>query len=616
MGFIQDAANTVRKWFVTDKEKRAITTQRGVQPKRARLGQSWSLFNRTGYEGLAEHLRIEHDLLTRYFDYEEMDDFPEISTAMDIYADDSTQTDTLRRQAVWVVSEDERYKEIGNECLHKTLRIEEDLHPLSRTLTKYGNAFGELLVNKDGVIGINFLPPPTMRRVEDYNGALLGFYQDPDGRGISLEDFRKLLDEKGRIAGAPRPTNDFYQAGARNQGGYTTPGMSTNLGTNQPTELIPFEDWEVVHWRLRSKHMRSIYGHSVLEPARWVWRRLVLLEDAAILYKLTRAPARYAFYIDTGDLPPAQGMAYVNEIKKGYKKKKFVDKDGQLDFRVNPLAVDEDFWVPMRGGKESTRIDVLSGPDWQSMEDLQYFRQKLMTAIKVPPAYIGLQEGETRASLSQEDVRFARTVLRIQRELRNGLKKVLRVHYASLNMDPYAVDWDVQMTAPSSIFELAQIETRNAQAGLAATLEPYFDRMWILTKVFNLSDDEAEEIIKKQDAEQEEVAVRAAEIQKKQAEIFPGAEGAELPQPAPGEGPAGASAGGGAPEGGEPGEPKEKPKPKPKPEEPDNESIYDRFDALDRATRELVESEEDHIFAIGDANPEPVVRWEKRKANE
>ena len=142
MGFIQDAANTVRKWFVTDKEKRAITTQRGVQPKRARLGQSWSLFNRTGYEGLAEHLRIEHDLLTRYFDYEEMDDFPEISTAMDIYADDSTQTDTLRRQAVWVVSEDERYKEIGNECLHKTLRIEEDLHPLSRTLTKYGNAFG------------------------------------------------------------------------------------------------------------------------------------------------------------------------------------------------------------------------------------------------------------------------------------------------------------------------------------------------------------------------------------------------------------------------------------------------------------------------------------------
>jgi hypothetical protein len=607
MGFMQDAANAVRKWFADDKEKRALETQRGVQPKRSRLGQSWSLFNRTGYEGLAEHLRIEHDLLTRYFDYEEMDDFPEISTAMDIYADDSTQTDTLRRKAVWVVSEDERYKEIGNDLLHKQLRIEEDLHPLSRTLTKYGNAYGELLVNKDGVIGINFLPPPTMRRVEDYNGALLGFYQDPDGRGISLEDFRKLLDEKGRLKGAPRPTNDFYQAGARHAGGFTQPSMSTNLGTNQPTELIPFEDWEVVHWRLRSKHMRSIYGHSVLEPARWVWRRLVLLEDAAILYKLTRAPARYAFYIDTGDLPPAQAMAHVNEIKKGYKKKKFVDKEGNLDFRVNPLAVDEDFWVPMRGGKESTRIDILSGPDWQSMEDLQYFRQKLMTAIKVPPAYIGLQEGETRASLSQEDVRFARTVLRIQRELRNGLKKVLRVHYAAIGMDPHGAEWDVEMTAPSSIFELAQIETRNAQADLAGNLEPYFDKQWILTKVFNLSDDEAADLLKRQDQEQEDVALRAAEIQKKQAEVFPGAAGAELPQPAPGEPGASANAAGGGQAGGG--------------EQPPQESkdLKARFDNFERRARALLgEGVEDEVAEAGslqESGGSGVVRWKKKSAN-
>lgn len=519
MGFVDRVADRIRELFVTDKDRKALDTQRGVVRKRDQVGQSWSLFNRSGYEGLAEHLQIEHDLMTRYADYEEMDDAPEISTAVDIFADDATQVDGLRRKTVWVVADDERYKRVLEELFQETIRIEEDVWSLARTVTKYGNAFGELLVNEKGVIGINFLPPPTMRRVEDMGGALLGFYQDPDGRGISVEQFKSFMDKDGKIKGGKDP--DSFRAGA--------------TGSNAPTGLIPFEDWEIVHWRLRSKHMRSIYGHSVLEPARWVFRRLALLEDAAILYKLTRAPARYAFYIDTGDLPPAQAMAHVADMKRGYKKKKYIDKNGNLDFRVNPLGQDEDFWVPMRGGKESTRIDVLSGADWQSMEDLQYFRQKLMTALKVPPGYIGLQEGDTKASLSQEDVRFARTVIRIQREVVNGLKKVARVHLAAIGLDPHAVKWDIHMTVPSAIFELAQIEVRSAQADLAGNLEPYFSKNWIMKKVFNLSDDEAESMIKAQDKEQEDVAVRAAEIQKKQAEVFPGAEGAVLPQQPPGE---------------------------------------------------------------------------------
>ena len=249
--------------------------------------------------------------------------------------------------------------------MHKRVRIEEEIYGLTRTLTKYGNCFSEIIADKSGVIGLNFLPPPTVRRIETDKGTLVGYVQDPNGQfGLSTSAAKKAIE-----------TNQATVDGA-----------------------IVFEPWEVVHWRIMGKSMSSCYGFSILDPVRWVWRRLVMAEDSALVYKLTRSPARFAFYVDVGDLPPAQAVSYVNQVKSQYKKKKFINNStGKLDFRVNPLGADEDFWIPSRAGQESTRIDVISGPDYQAVEDLEYFRSKLFSGLKVPKSYLGLdRDWETR----------------------------------------------------------------------------------------------------------------------------------------------------------------------------------------------------------------------------
>jgi len=583
----------------TDKERAAAEIRRASRPTNDRSSQAWNMFDAHGYAGLSDHLVIENDLMTRFLDYEEMDDFPELHTALDIYADDASQEDVLRNKSVWITSEDERVKAIGTELLHQTLRIEEDLWGIFRTLSKYGNAYAELLVSEGkGVIGLAFMPPATVRRMEDYKNGLMGFIQDPSGKGMSPEEFKKLLDGDGRL------NKDAVSLDAS---GAMKLGQATEAGRH----IVPFEDWEVIHWRLRGKWMRSIYGHSVLESARWVFRRLVLLEDAAMLYKLTRAPARYVYYIDTGDLNPKQALSYVNDVRRGHKKKKYVNAQGKLEFKVNPLAQDEDFWVPTRGGKESTRIDILSGADWQSMEDIKYFRQKILAAIKIPAAYIGMSDAgdEARASLSSQDVRFAKTILRIQREMKNGLRKVMRVHLSALGIDPSSVEWDIHMASPSSIFELAQIEVRNAQADLATRMEPFVDKNWILANIFDFSVDEIEDMKQAKKDDTEDDAMHQTEIQKQQSEMLglnpdgsmPDEEGGATPPPVAKPKPPSAESGESSKEKGT-GDKRPNPK-KGKAKPIKKNTAESRLDALDRAMKarrarrlDLTEGEEAEVI--------------------
>ncbi len=471
MGFASDIATKVRGFFARDKEMAAQQLAKGQTNDRF-PGTAGDLLQNLGYEQLAEYLKLEADLLGRYSDYEDMDEYPEIAAAIDIFADDSTQPNTPVNRTVWVTSKDATIEHTLDDLLHKRLRLDEEIWEIARTVVKYGNDYEELLVNHEGVIGLNYLPPPTMRRVEGEKGQLLGFMQDFKGKfSYTPTEFMAALNQRGALSnseGRPQEGN----------------------------KVTPLEGWEVVHFRLRSKHRRSVYGYSVLESARWIWKRLMLLEDAALIYRLQRAPERFAFYVDVGDLPPQEALGYLNRVRQQYKKKKWVNPTtGRLDLKFNPLGQDEDFFVPTRKGTDSTRIDVLGAPQWQSMEDIEYFRDKLFAAIKVPKSYLGQDAGTARAVLSAEDVRFARTVLRVQRELKNGIRKITRIHLSALNIDPQRVDYDVHMTVPSAVFELAQMEVRNARADLANRMREFVSMKWILSNIFDMSDRDIEEIL-------------------------------------------------------------------------------------------------------------------------
>ncbi len=477
MGFFSRVANQVRRVWAQDKAQDGSDVAKGSVIPSAGMPNG-GLLAHYGNEYLSEYLRLDSDLLSRYADYEDMDDYPELSTALDIYADDVSQPDTQTNRTVWVTSEDENLKTVLDDLFHRQLRLDEEIWEIARTLVKYGNDFEEILVTDEGVKGLNFLPVPTVRRIEGGHGDLHGFVQDFSGRlNISPGQFQEALKLR-----------------------------QSSTGDGSALNVTAFEDWEVVHFRLRGKQRRSLYGHSALEPARWIYKRLNLLEDAALVYRLQRAPERYAFYVDVGDLPPQEALAYINKVRMSHRKRRFIDPNtGKLTVKWEPLVQDEDFYVPVRKGVESARIETLGAPAWQSMDDIEYFRDKLFAAIKVPKAYLGQESGVARAVLSSEDVRFARTILRIQRELRNGLRKIARVHLAALGIDPFSADYDIWMTVPSSIFELAQLEVRNARADLAQRMQGFVSIHWLLSKVFGLSDDEIEVIMeqRKEDAEQQ-----------------------------------------------------------------------------------------------------------------
>lgn len=491
MGFIDNVAGRIRSALKRDKNRVAIKMATGTNPT---AGGGFDLLNTYGHSALAEYLKLDQDILARYGDYAEMDDYPLISSAIDIFADDASQPDVRRQRTVWINSENERITEIGDRLFHRTLRMDEEIWDIARQLVKMGNDFEEILVTEDGVRGLNFLPAEMMRRVEGVRGELFGYVQTLDGKiGYTEEEHKKLLDRR----------------------------FSEHFGGQEQESEIGFEHWEIAHFRLRSKQRRSVYGHSVLEPARWIWRRLILLEDSALIYRLQRAPERFAFYVDVGDLPPAEALAWLNRVRQMHRKKKFVNpQTGKLDLKYETLAQDDDFYVPVRKGVEGTRIETLGAPQWQHMDDVNYFRDQLFAAIKIPRAYLGLDEGVVRAVLSSQDVRFARTVLRVQRELRNGLAKIMRVHLAALNVDPFAYDFDVEMTVPSSIFELAQMEAQNARADLASRMREFVSLHWVLSRIFNFSDDEIEQLIKEREDDTMREAEQAANAQAKTQEIL------------------------------------------------------------------------------------------------
>lgn len=444
--------------------------------------------------GVRAALSMDQDLMMRYADYEQMDDYPELAASLDIVSDDSTITDTLRNRSIWGESKDRVLKDIIDDCLHRRLRIEEDIWLYVRTLCKYGSLFAELIVNDTGVVGLNALPTPTMRRIIDEKGNLIGFVQDLNGR-FNIDRIGFTDSDKSKIA-----------AQVEERG------------------MVFFEPWEVVHWRLRSKYVRSLYGFSSMEAARHPWKRLAMLEDTMLLYRLSRSPGRYSFYVDTGDLPPDEAMALVRKVRRQYKKKKFLNASGELEFRNNNLSPEDDMWIPTRGGKESTRVETLSGPDWNVIDDIEYLRDKMFTALKIPRSFYG-GDADAEAGLAQKDVRFARMCLRVQREFRNGIRHVLRVHLAAMNIDPDTVQWNTRMTAPSSIFELQQIEVMNAQAGLIETLSQYFPRDWLLTRVFNMSQDDATIIVRNKTSEDEAAAFDSARIADVIQKKYPGIEG-------------------------------------------------------------------------------------------
>jgi len=197
--------------------------------------------------------------------------------------------------------------------------------------------------------------------------------------------------------------------------------------------ILPLDKNQIVHFRLFSSDPTYYpYGKSIAAAARAIYKSLKMMEDAMLIYRLARAPERRIFYVDVGNLPASKAEMYLEAQKAKFKKEKYFNRTtGEIDARFNPLAQDEDFFVAVNGKGSGTKIDTLKGAEnLGEVDDVKYFRDKLLATLKIPKDYIVEKEQspERKANLSQLDVKFARVILRVQQCIEIGLETIAKRH--------------------------------------------------------------------------------------------------------------------------------------------------------------------------------------------
>ena len=381
-----------------------------------------------------------YERLSRYSDYNEMEYTPELHSALDIYADEATVKND-DGDVIEVTSKNAEIKEVLETLFHE-------------------------------VIDINFNAWSWMRHFCKFGDLVL---------------FVDATEENGILNLIPIPINEIE----REEGFDPKDPMAVQFRWQTRGNTI-IQNWQVVHFRLLGNDAYLPYGSSVLEPARRIWRQLILIEDAMLVYRIVRSPERRVFHIEIANTPPEQVDAFIEQVKTQMKRNTIVDpQSGRVDLRYNPLSVEEDYFLPKRGEQKSV-IDTLAGGQFTGdIEDVQYIQSKMFAAIKIPRAYLGYEDQlGSKATLAQEDVRFAKTIERIQALFVAELNKIAIIHLYLLGYrGTDLVNFDIRMGSPSTVAEQQKLELWRMKLEIAGMAqEGIFDRGFMMRKIFNLND--------------------------------------------------------------------------------------------------------------------------------
>ncbi len=396
------------------------------------------------YDNLQAAYMASQQRTERYVDFDQMEYTPEIASALDIYADEMTTFSSLSPM-LSIECENEEIKVILETLYSDVLNIEHNLFSWCRTMCKYGDYFVYLDIDdKLGVTSVIGLPTREIERLEG-------------------ED----------------KTNPNYIQFQWNSAGLT------------------FENWQIAHFRVLGQDKYNPYGTSVLEPSRRIWRQLTLLEDAMMAYRIVRSPERRAFYIDVGNIPPQDVEQYMQKVMTQMKRNQVVDaQTGRVDLRYNPLSVEEDYFIPVRG-QSSTKIESVAGGKYTGdIEDVKYLRDKLFSALKIPAAYITSDSekggSEDQTTLAQKDIRFARTIQRLQRSILSEIEKIGIIHLYTLGYrEEDLVSFRCKLNNPSRIAEMQELEFWKTKFDIAGSAtEGFFSKQWLSKTLFGISDDE------------------------------------------------------------------------------------------------------------------------------
>ena len=403
-----------------------------------------------------------------YTDYEAMDTDSIVASALDIVSDESCLRNDMG-EVLQIRSADETVQKILYNLFYDVLNIEFNLWSWTRNMLKYGDFYLKLEISeKFGVYNVVPFSSYTIIRVEG---------SDPQ----NPSDVKFKYDPSYSVSENPL---GFQQI---------SPSMGVNTG-----EEVFFDNYEMAHFRLLSDFNYLPYGRSYLEPGRKVWKQMTLMEDAMLIHRIVRAPEKRTFFVNVGNIPPNEVETYMQRMINKMKKTPYVDPNtGDYNLKFNMQNILEDFYIPVRGGDATTRIETTKGLDYAAIEDVTYLRDKLFSALKVPKAYLGYEgDLEGKATLAAEDIRFARTVERIQKILISELTKIALVHLYAQGYDGASLtNFELQLTTPSIIYDQERIALLKEKVDLAAQMleTKLVPSDWIYDNIFHFSEDQYQE---------------------------------------------------------------------------------------------------------------------------
>jgi hypothetical protein len=355
--------------------------------------------------------------MSAYYDYESMEFTPEISAALDIYAEEST-TLSEKGEILTIFSESSRIKTILEDLFINRLDLNTNLQMWARGVCKYGDDFVYLKIDPEkGIVGCQQLPNIEIERME------------------------------GGSTKAP------------NQNDSKMP--SRELRFQWKNKDLEFQAWEIAHFRLLGDDRKLPYGTSMLDKIRRIWKQLLLAEDAMLIYRTTRAPERRVFKVFVGNMDDKDIEAYVQRVANKFKRDQIVDsRNGQVDMRYNQMAVDQDYFIPVRDAAQTNPIETLPGAqNLGEIADIEYIQKKMLAALRIPKAFLGFEEvvgdGKTLALM---DIRFARTINRIQKSMIQELNKIALMHLYLLGLEDELDNFTLSLTNPSAQSDLLRIE--------------------------------------------------------------------------------------------------------------------------------------------------------------
>jgi predicted CopG family antitoxin len=484
-GTARSNTNLNPKYNLTDKDLIVTKSREDFERQKLQLQQQkyldsqWQKIENDMYQKATYY---ETTRLASYMDYEAMEFTPEIAVALETMSEESC-TLNEQGQIMSIYSDSSRIKKVLEDLFFNVLDIHSNLPMWTRNTCKYGDNFVHLKLNyKYGVIGATQLTNIEISRSDsnsfDYN----------ETNSTTNEDNKKEVKFEWK---------------------------SKNLA---------FNAWEVAHFRLLGDDRKLPYGTSVLDKVRRTWRQLLLAEDAMLVYRVTRAPERRVFKVYVGNIDDEDVESYVQKVANKFKRTQTADNNtGQLDVRYNTLAVDQDYFVPVRDPNSPNPIETLPGAtNLDQIADIQFIQRKMVTALRVPKTFLGFEEptGEGK-NLALMDIRFARTINRIQQAMIQELNKIAIVHLYMLGFHEELSNFKLSLNNPSTQGEMLKVEQWKEKVLLYKDLVAATDGIaptshtWAKKNIFNWSEDEI-----KLDLEQQRLEKAAAAELEKTPEVI------------------------------------------------------------------------------------------------